>query len=510
MKKWVGNKNSTMNDFCLICNGEKYYCSKDLILQHSETIYNLNEKQTIQSFNLKCDEPVYFDEIAKLYSIGELDIVKTNYKFLQTVGEQLNDKLIIDGVNQFIKLSNEHKNVFRNSNDIKELKFIEDLVNNLTEQDIETTRKKYLGSLLYLTKSHIYIFLHSIFSACISNPSKIPTYIDFISSLVEYKEETNKIGDLIGYFLHIICKFYNKKNHLDEINYILFNLNNKNMIDKKDINNHDVEKMMTDFYNSFNINSKFMEFDFISSILKDDDVEKLKYNLNNENIFINSTIENSFLFPSSIINNDTKIIQLCAFFGSLKCFELLYQMNTEIDESIITYAIFGGNIKIIKILKVKFDLKPYLEIAAIYHRNEIFFEIYYPDQECFKQFYSIASKCIRYANYSLFEFVVKEGLNINGFENSGLILYNAIKCNNLLITRILLSFSYINVNILVKNNSYLYYAISNENVEIVKALLSRNEININLKNNKGVYLFLLKLLYIWYVKKEMLKYLNCL
>ena len=110
----------------------------------------------------------------------------------------------------------------------------------------------------------------------------------------------------------------------------------------------------------------------------------------------------------------------------------------------------------------------------------------------------------------MFEFVVKEGLNINGFENSGLILYNAIKCNNLLITRILLSFSYINVNILVKNNSYLYYAISNENVEIVKALLSRNEININLKNNKGVYLFLLKLLYIWYVKKEMLKYLNCL
>ena len=117
---------------------------------------------------------------------------------------------------------------------------------------------------------------------------------------------------------------------------------------------------------------------------------------NNPTFDINKEIENNLNLPpyyvdlsngkcsKSIIHQNTKrglglrksnnisLIDLCCFYGSIKCFKYLLLNDCKLKEESCQYAVAGGNLEIIHILEQKeFDFEECLRQSIKYHRNEI-------------------------------------------------------------------------------------------------------------------------------------------
>ena len=80
--------------------------------------------------------------------------------------------------------------------------------------------------------------------------------------------------------------------------------------------------------------------------------------------------------------NKPTLIQLSAFYGSIKCFKFLYLNKASLllndfnedPNSIASFAISGGNIEIIRILlSEKVDFSSALFTSVSYHRDDLFF-----------------------------------------------------------------------------------------------------------------------------------------
>lgn len=114
--------------------------------------------------------------------------------------------------------------------------------------------------------------------------------------------------------------------------------------------------------------------------LKKDDVDKLQSIISKipkdlTNVKITDDIFND------IINGNPSYINYSAGFGSIKCFKYLLLNQHEIDADTLKFAIFGGNIEIIKIVDQnepnernsnKNEKVDVFNIAIIKHRNDVF------------------------------------------------------------------------------------------------------------------------------------------
>jgi len=105
---------------------------------------------------------------------------------------------------------------------------------------------------------------------------------------------------------------------------------------------------------------------------------KIKYDLNNE---LGQTIKASDPFKISIFEFSTLTecsnIEASAYFGSIKCFRMLFLQNNEFSGQLIINAIIGGNPLIIHEFQINTNYIPqYLYYSSLSFRNDIFEWLY--------------------------------------------------------------------------------------------------------------------------------------
>ena len=109
-------------------------------------------------------------------------------------------------------------------------------------------------------------------------------------------------------------------------------------------------------------------------------------------------------FDESIFHSPLTLLDFCCFFGSLNCFKYLLLNKSIITKKSLNYAIAGGNLEIINILKERgesFDMC--LETSIIFHRYILTDWII----QNYKSNPISYSTCIKYFNYEALLYAIK-------------------------------------------------------------------------------------------------------
>ena len=118
-----------------------------------------------------------------------------------------------------------------------------------------------------------------------------------------------------------------------------------------------------------------------------------------------------FGYYSSIL-----LIDVCCFFGSLKCFKYLLLNKCEITEFTLKSSIAGGNQEIINILKERqYSFEECLETSVKYHRYELINWLN-ENYKC-KQF--PLTRCIEYYNIDAFLYFLEHGYSLDETDEYG-------------------------------------------------------------------------------------------
>ncbi|OHT08404.1 hypothetical protein TRFO_23082 [Tritrichomonas foetus] len=117
----------------------------------------------------------------------------------------------------------------------------------------------------------------------------------------------------------------------------------------------------------------------IAEIISNDDSDRLQEASTSSSFNINMKIPPSVFETFWILNFSPTLIQYAACKGSINCFRFLLLAQADLSmkdnrrTSIQTFAIFGGNSMIIRIIdQNKFDFKKHLNDSILFHRNLIF------------------------------------------------------------------------------------------------------------------------------------------
>jgi ankyrin repeat protein len=115
------------------------------------------------------------------------------------------------------------------------------------------------------------------------------------------------------------------------------------------------------------------------SEIREDNVEGLKIFSHNPNFSLNSRILATPYLPSPDLLGHPTLIQVAAFFGSVKCFRWLLSNGADLrtsDRHFVTLAqmaVAGGNIEIIRLCQqYNLDFYATVHFGVKYHRNDIF------------------------------------------------------------------------------------------------------------------------------------------
>lgn len=207
---------------------------------------------------------------------------------------------------------------------------------------------------------------------------------------------------------------------------------------------------------------------YLTSILLNDDIESLQKITVDPKFNYDQTIQPSFFEICPFIQNEPTLIDVSAFFGSIKCFKyfLLNGSNLLIpdnsNEILPHFAIAGGNVEIIRICnQKKLNLAGTPQIASLFHRNNIIDWL-------------IEGECQEIGDYT---------------KNNGTIIQNAAVTNNLNAIEMCLE-QKVDVNEGNMKKTSLQSACENGNIESVILLLTSKDIDINacvLKNILCIY-----------------------
>lgn len=154
---------------------------------------------------------------------------------------------------------------------------------------------------------------------------------------------------------------------------------------------------------------------FICQIIRDDLIDDFIIYINQTNININSTINQSIFETNNyLISRKLTLIEYAAFYGSIRIFIYLQSKNVELTASLWFDAILGRNAELLSRI-VETVTKPshtylfYLELAINAFHNEIAFYIidnFIPNNE------NVENLGLKYYN---FDFILPETINKSSF-----------------------------------------------------------------------------------------------
>ncbi|KAK8892562.1 hypothetical protein M9Y10_029795 [Tritrichomonas musculus] len=107
--------------------------------------------------------------------------------------------------------------------------------------------------------------------------------------------------------------------------------------------------------------------DELTKSLRYDDVDKLQMIITTNRINISKAVVPYNIFDD--FNEDINVINYAAYYGSLKCFKYLLLNDGCIDESTLYFAVYGGNVEIIKIVDQRIPKHDFETKASEKHYN---------------------------------------------------------------------------------------------------------------------------------------------
>lgn len=240
-------------------------------------------------------------------------------------------------------------------------------------------------------------------------------------------------------------------------------------------------------------------------VLKDDDIDIFQVLQNQEYFDWNQKIEPSIYDIHWIICESPSLFEYSAYFGSVECFKYIYsnfieKKSEDIQEysneyNVVHYAIAGGNIEIVRFLySNEFDFHGALNIAALFHRNEIFeWLLNVMDVKINSSIFGEFGPVINYAVKSFNTYVIdlcletkketKKKRKKTGFDFFPLFEFAERNCP---IETIQFLLSRVDFNLMSKSSldySIIYYPIVDNNTEMVKFFVSLEPQLVNLRSN---------------------------
>ncbi|OHS95049.1 hypothetical protein TRFO_38791 [Tritrichomonas foetus] len=243
--------------------------------------------------------------------------------------------------------------------------------------------------------------------------------------------------------------------------------------------------------NNFELHKKYctlgISTDRIFQVLMNDDYDELQkyaselgFNVNGKFLHFNTSLVNIFnqikIFNYitedrdmynrlNIIKFPPKYINICAYFGSKRCFDFLKINKAEIAQDTLIYAIAGGSVEIIREIEaelVDLDQQTCQLYAICFHQNDIF------EWLCNK--YGIIGTeillkhCIKYYNYKALLFLISEGADVQN------LIYNSLKNHNFTLLHLAMNLHYLKNPFKVKEGP-LNLAIRRNHIDIIKKMM---------------------------------------
>ena len=167
-------------------------------------------------------------------------------------------------------------------------------------------------------------------------------------------------------------------------------------------------------------------------------------------------------------------LDIAALYGSIDIFKYLIMNGSDMSKDIPSFAIFGGDFEIIRILEQKgisFNDKFYDSIR--FHRYEIS-DWLLSNYSC--EYVSLCS-CINVYNYEAFLFLYLNGSDINEIDSSGLPLSMACASNNISLVKYICEFCNPNTDIVLNGKAPIHYACISNSLPIMTYLIEEQKVN---------------------------------
>lgn len=162
----------------------------------------------------------------------------------------------------------------------------------------------------------------------------------------------------------------------------------------------------------------------INKIIKNDDIDSLQKLASDPTFDFDSFLGHSIYEVSNFCSTDLTILQLSAFYSAIKCFKFLILNEASIDindsegKTTAQFAVAGGCNEIIRVLEQrKCSFEGTLEIAALHHRQSVFwwlYDTYYPIlTESEEKPNLILTQCASSNNLKILLYCLEKGFNVN-------------------------------------------------------------------------------------------------
>ena len=417
-------KNNKYETFSIIFNNKIYKCNKYGVYISKVIRDFLSENPESNEFAFDLD--IESDEIQPIIDYFNFSKVDINDSNIYSIKE-LFDKLQITSIfSKFFDEKIKDSEALNQAIDdqqtmIESIEEIFDLLYNINEITIESVKDKILQSTWIKSEENVEE-LAAIFLQVINNNYLLhPSLIDLLVELDNEKNASKYLHNLFQIIKDILidslgetkasCCFIH---HLFERNI----LPKDQILNQVQINDN-VRLWFTSDFSKDNIltRTKYLgePIDYITNALFHDDIDQFQSVISNSKIDISYGRVNYNIFDDFIPAKNISYINYAAAYGSIKCFKYLLLNHVKIDSNTFEYAVWGGNIEIIKIVSqnyTKINEKALIP-AIIKHRNDLFIWIF--DQVLLNKFSSessanqILSICASNGNARLFfEIIDKE------------------------------------------------------------------------------------------------------
>lgn len=365
---------------------------------------------------------------------------------------------------------------------------IELIIQLIKDLDTENNKKSKEKS-IYLSNFIDYVFVK--YSKLKTEKNSITNYrqetyylIHYLLSnkLIKISQIQKENEDKELYFLEFYSKseiddFFSKNQKI--VDFLKDKENTKNTKKNKQPKNESVSALLKIVKNGL-----IQDTQFVTTFLNDDIGQFKK-------LFENDKLD-SYKFPEEVAElsclsslNESTLIELSAFFGSLKIFEYLNKMRLEyaiVDlPELSSYVIIGQHPQIIKAYLSGIDtgekdnIYEMLSFCVNHHFYDTYDMILNVIEESPKvtvdQIDQYMKKCVSRCYFDFIPLLLKEGATINNLLN----LF--CKTNNEIGIQYLLQFDYVDVNSEYNNKTPLEYCIDNKNSNTMILLFDNDYIN---------------------------------
>ena len=285
----------------------------------------------------------------------------------------------------------------------------------LTHLDSSNIAMFAIYSNLFLVDIDITSFYQIIFTHCLGCPHSIYEISLFLKEYNTFHDNCKLIKD-------IVFKYRKRYQGQWEISTLEYFLKYFNIIEDENQPKANVQPKLERFQKektkTFELIKSKEVFNPLYKSIINDDIDEFsnlyrKFNMNTDD-FISNSVKTGYYWPFD--KNKMNLIDLSAFFCSIKIFKYLFLNHADLTLDSIDYAIAGGNTEIIRLCiqkGCKISLKSF-EMSIRYYRNDILSWLIENNRSIFmKGINDIACYSIYYSNTEAFLIILE---NTNSFQ----------------------------------------------------------------------------------------------